>query len=99
MIAVGDCDPAAGALDAASSGVRPMAVLLTAARARVKAWLGVSIPREWNVDADRLSHPSRLHEVLADARGAGLDPIVPETMVPDHCWRVLRDATALALAA
>lgn len=26
-------------------------------------WLGVQVPREWNVDADRRSHPTRFQEV------------------------------------
>ena len=97
VIAVGDCDPAAGAIDAASSGVAAVSELLTAMRARIKFWLGVSVPREWNLDADRLSHPERLEEVLADARAAGLAPIVVE--VPEWCWAVLRAATERARAA
>ena len=91
VIAVGDCDPAAGAIDAASSGVAAVSELLTAMRARIKFWLGVSVPREWNLDADRLE------EVLADARAAGLAPIVVE--VPEWCWAVLRAATERARAA
>ena len=97
IIAVGDCDPAADALDSASSGTPQMSVLLAAARERIKFWLAVSIPREWNVDADRLSHPSRVDEVLADARAAGLHPDL--VAVPDHCWSVLRDATLRAAMA
>ena len=96
VIAVGDCDPAADALDAASSGKAQMSSLLAAARVRVKQWLGVSLPREWNLDADRLSHPSLLEAVLADARAAGLAPSV--VRIPDHCWSALRVAAALGLA-
>ena len=94
MIAVGDCDPAARALDAASSGTPQMDALLVAARRRVKQWLGVAIPREWNLDADRLSHPAQLDAVLADARAAGLSPRV--VVAPDECWRALRIAMRLA---
>ena len=94
VIAVGDCDPAARALDAASSGTPQMDALLAAARRRVKQWLGVAIPREWNLDADRLSHPAQLDAVLSDARAAGLSPRVVST--PDECWVSLRAASRLA---
>jgi hypothetical protein len=96
-IAVGDCDPAADALDAASSGTPQMSSLLAATRARVKLWLGVSVPREWNVDADRLSHPHLLGDVLGDARAAGLSPAV--ALIPERCWRALRAATERATLA
>ena len=94
VIAVGDCDPAADALDAASSATPQMGALLASARERAKQWLGVSIPREWNLDADRLSHPALLSAVLADARRAGLSP--SRARIPDRCWRALRAATILA---
>ena len=95
VIAVGDCDPAADALDAASSGRPQISALLAAARSRVTQWLGVSLPREWNVDADRLSHPDRLDGVLADAVAARLQPCVAR--IPDRCWAALRSAAALGL--
>jgi len=94
VIAVGDCDPAADALDAASSATPQMGALLACARERAKQWLGVSVPREWNVDADRLSHPALLNAVLEDARRAGLDP--SRAHIPERCWRALRRATILA---
>ena len=70
-----------------------MDALLAAARRQVKQWLGVAIPREWNLDADRLSHPAQLGAVLADARAADLHPHVVQ--VPDEWWRTLRAATRL----
>jgi len=39
VIAVGDCDPAAHALDAASSATPQMSALLASARQRAKQWL------------------------------------------------------------
>ena len=93
VIAVGDCAPAAAALNAASSPVPQMDALLAAARAVTRQWLGVAIPREWNVDADRLSHPAQLPAVLADAVAAGLKPRV--VAVPAHCWATLRAACTL----
>eukprot|EP00965_Chrysotila_dentata_P129808 4290973-Pleurochrysis_carterae.AAC.1 len=62
VVAVGDCDPAAGALNAATSRVRQIRALLGAARTLTPHWLGVSVPRDANVDADRLSHPSQLEQ-------------------------------------
>jgi len=95
VIAVGDCDPAAHALNAASSATPQMGHILAAARRDVRQWLGVSIPREWNLDADRLSHPSQLPDVVADARAAGLDPVVVGGYegIPRRCWDALREAT------
>jgi len=98
VIAVGDCDPAAAALNAASSSTPQISALLIGARAHVRQWLGVSVPREWNCDADRLSHPRMLEAVLADARAAGLAPTVVDhhSGVPESCWATLREAMTLA---
>ena len=92
VTAVGDCDPAAAAVNAAASGRPQIRQLLRGARALCKQWLGVSIPREFNLDADRLSHPDRLGEVRADALAAGMvTHVVP---IPPSCWTVLRAAIA-----
>eukprot|EP00965_Chrysotila_dentata_P165101 5452063-Pleurochrysis_carterae.AAC.1 len=72
VVAVGDCDPAAAALNAACSGAAAMREVLRAARGLTAQWLAVSVPREANADADRLSHPRQLEAVEAEARGAGL---------------------------
>ena len=63
----------------------------------MRQWLGVSIPREWNLDADRLSHPHMLGAVLADAEAAGLRPTVVDHGVglPSRCWQALREAMTL----
>ena len=68
--------------------------LLGAARALTRQWLGVAVPREWNLDADRLSHPSMLDGVLADARAAGLQPRLVHA--PSRCWEVLRESCKLS---
>ena len=94
LIAVGDCEPAAAALNAASSPTPQMDHLLAAARALARQWLGVAVPREWNLDADRLSHPPLLDSVMADARAAGLRPRL--VCVPPRCWDVLRDSCRLS---
>eukprot|EP00965_Chrysotila_dentata_P127966 4231534-Pleurochrysis_carterae.AAC.1 len=62
IISVGDCDPAASAIDAATSPRPQMRRLLRGARELCAQWLAVSVPREANADADRLSHPELLPE-------------------------------------
>ena len=92
ITAVGDCDPAAAAINAAASGRPQMRLLLREARTLCRQWLGVSVPRECNLDADRLSHPALLGEVRADALAAGVDThVVP---IPPACWAALRAAIA-----
>ena len=51
VIAVGDCDPAADALDAASSATPQMSALLAHARESAKQWLGVSVCLLYTSDA------------------------------------------------
>eukprot|EP00965_Chrysotila_dentata_P092386 3049192-Pleurochrysis_carterae.AAC.1 len=48
-----------------------MRELLRGARLLTSQWLAVSVPREANGDADRLSHPHLLGEVAADVEAAG----------------------------
>ena len=97
VVAVGDCQPAAAALNRASSPVLQMRLLLRSARADSTQWLGVQVPRELNTQADILSHPSRRAEVMLWLRESGYKPeLVP---VPQRCWRELRAAIAAAPAA
>ena len=63
ITAIGDCAPAARALNLEASGSAQMRVLLQAAGRTTQHWLGVAVPREWNLDADRLSHPTMYEEV------------------------------------
>eukprot|EP00965_Chrysotila_dentata_P166556 5498871-Pleurochrysis_carterae.AAC.2 len=62
VLSVGDCQPAAAAINAATSSAEQMRALLSGARGLTKQWLAVAVPQEANVDADRLSHPARLEE-------------------------------------
>eukprot|EP00965_Chrysotila_dentata_P093696 3096898-Pleurochrysis_carterae.AAC.1 len=64
--------------------------LLRGARGLAQQWLGVSVPSEANGDADRLSHPGRLQEVVAEAAGKGLR--VHIAPIPADCWEGLREA-------
>jgi hypothetical protein len=92
IVAISDCQPACGALNRASSPVAQLQILLTHARALASQWLGVHVPRELNLDADVLSHPSRVQEVLSAAAAANLLPELHP--VPAHCWLALRAAIA-----
>lgn len=72
-IAIGDCDPAATALSSLRSRSVQIHHLLGVARATIPRWLGVHVLRLWNTDADRLSHPSMVGDVVTDAVASGLD--------------------------
>ena len=96
VTAVGDCAPAAGAINAASSGNAQMRRVVRGGRELCEQWLAVAIPREWNLDADRLSHPSNLAEVRAEAEAAGLRVTVAE--IPAECWQALREAVSAGVA-
>ena len=93
VVAIGDCDPAAGAINAGTSGNPQMRALLRGSGAA--QWLAVSVPREANVDADRLSHPALLAAVRRDAEAAGL--AVREAAVTERSWTALRRALALGV--
>ena len=93
IFAVGDCDPAVGAINAGTSGNPQMRSLLQGSRAT--RWLAVSVPRESNVDADRLSHPSLLDDVRRDAAAAEL--VVHEARITERSWVALRSALLLGV--
>ena len=94
VISVGDCLPASGALNRASSPQPQLRLLLHHTRLQQKQWLGVQVKRELNLDADILSHPSRIAEVLSPLAHAGLTPI--RAPIPTYCWAALREAVAAA---
>ena len=94
VIAVGDCEPAAGAYNKSSSSRPQMNAILLAMRGLTTQWLGVAVRRDFNLDADRLSHPSMLAEVARDVVLAGYDPVV--LGVPEEAWRELRRAMCLS---
>eukprot|EP00965_Chrysotila_dentata_P111616 3690416-Pleurochrysis_carterae.AAC.1 len=67
-----------------------MRELLGQARRLTSQWLAVSVPRDANVDADRLSHPHLLQEVVADAEAAGLR--TRRARCTPACWAALSAA-------
>jgi hypothetical protein len=94
VTAIGDCDPAAAAINKSSSSVPQLRALLLHMRRLTTAWLGVSVPRDFNFDADRLSHPSQLPAILAELREARQETVV--VRVPDWVWEALRAAMLLS---
>eukprot|EP00966_Prymnesium_polylepis_P059946 1390448-Prymnesium_polylepis.1 len=73
-----------------------MRALVAEARGAAWHWLGVHVPREANVDADRLSHPVNLPAALADARRADL--MAEHLVASDVDWTALRTAIGTSVA-
>ena len=67
-----------------------MRSLLRVARRYAAQWLGVAVPREANLDADILSHPARVGEVIEAAKAAGLQ--VVRCHIPEGLWADLEAA-------
>mmetsp|Transcript_35760 Transcript_35760/g.86828 ORF Transcript_35760/g.86828 Transcript_35760/m.86828 type:complete len:541 (-) Transcript_35760:1988-3610(-) len=95
VIAVGDCGPAATAISRLYSKSAQIRHLLAESRVVSRSWLGVSIPREWNSDADRLSHPSMAKDVAHDASAVGLR--VVWVTPPEWVFDALRAASRLPM--
>ena len=100
VVGVGDCRPAAGAMDRETSRSAPMRPLLREIHAGDEQWLPVWVRRELNTDADELSHPSRVAEVMARAveagRRLGEQWSVVHLRIPARCWAVAREAAGLS---
>ena len=92
VYAVGDCEAAARAYSASHSGNPKMRAILPLARDTSRHCVGVHVPREANVDCDRLSHPHMLDEVVAEAEAAGFR--VHRVRPQPEDWDVLRAAIA-----
>ena len=97
VFAVGDCAPAAGAIEALHSRTPQVRALVSVAEACPWAWVGAKVPREANLDADRLSHPAQATEVQSDAMRAGLT--VRPVSLQEGDWAVLFDAITSSSAA
>ena len=95
VIAVGDCSPAARALSCRYSRSPQMRALTGASTRSADRWLGVHVPREWNVDADCLSHPSRAGGVCDTVAASGL--LVCRLDPPRELWSLLREVVRLPL--
>ena len=93
LASIGDCDPAAFGMRKGRSSRRQMNAMHLAVRDLTDSVLAVTVPRDFNFDADRLSHPSQLEGVVADARAAGFEPVV--VRAPQECWAALEGWLAL----
>lgn len=92
VYAVGDCAPACQALENLYSPKPQMRALLRAAEGSTWQWLPAAVPREANVDADRLSHPEEAAAVIAEAEAAGFRVVRVRPSEAD--WALLRAAIA-----
>jgi len=97
VVAVGDCSPAASALSAIYSRSPQLRHLVGVARGVSHSWLGVDIPRELNVDADRLSHPSQASGVAREAEEAGARVVWLEPSAA--MWKSLESTCRLPMGA
>ena len=88
--AIGDCGPAVGTIDAMHSGNTQMRCILQAVHATAGTWVSVKVPREANLDADRLSHPSELDGVQREAVESGLHVVILDPHADD--WDLLQRA-------
>jgi hypothetical protein len=96
VIAIGDCKPASLAFEKGSSKSAQIRSMLRAAMDLTPTWLPVDVPREYNTDPDRLSHPESVASVAEDARRLGLR--VVRARIPQDMWDLLQATTLLALA-
>ena len=96
--AVGDCMPAVYALESLYSKRRQMRTLVTAARDSGIRWAPAHVPRDFNVDADRLSHPAGYAAVAREAADAGysVERLRPSAEDWDLLARVIADARVQA---
>ena len=96
--AVGDCMPAVYALESLYSKRRQMRTLVGAARDSGMRWAPAHVPRDFNVDADRLSHPAGYAEVAREAADAGysVERLRPSAEDWDLLARVIADSRVQA---
>lgn len=94
VFAVGDCQPAAAVLHDMRSNNTVMRAVLAGASMVTREWLAVAVPREMNLDADRLSHPNECDQVMQEARMAGLQ--AHRVRIQQGSWALLRGAITKA---
>ena len=89
VAAVGDCDPVEAGVAKGGSTRPQINRMHQRMRRTTSSWLATSVPRDLNLDADNLSHPSRLGDVQAAAVAAGYHVVV--LLVTDEMWRWVED--------
>ena len=85
-----DCASAVRALDELHGRSPHMAAVARRVAGSGWAWVGVHVPREFNVDADRLSHPHLLDAVMREAADAGVRAV--RVRADESDWALLRAA-------
>lgn len=93
VVSIVDCMPAAHALGSTTSTNAVMRAICSETRGLTDEWIACAVPREHNLDGDRLSHPSQCGEVMADAEAAGLQ--VHRAHIDDEAWDTLREAMGM----
>jgi hypothetical protein len=73
VFSVGDCEPSALVVGEMHSRNSQMRSLVASFATPGTTWIGAHVPREANLDADRLSHPSQLPDVVRDAKATNLN--------------------------
>ena len=99
VIAVGDCMPVAAVLSSASAHAPQLRQLLAHMRRFAPWWLGAHVLRQFNTDADALSHPERIDSVIRAAEAAGLTVQRVSTRGLTHLWDALRESMQEAMRA
>ena len=94
VFAVGDCAPAGSGINSRVSPNPQMRAILDGLSGVAEQWLGVSVRRWANVDADRLSHPQMADGVEAEALAAGLRVVRVRWDHDGPEWQRLRAAVA-----
>lgn len=95
VVAIGDCLPASRALSRRASRSPQMRRLVAWSAASAPRWLGVCVPREWNLDADCLSHPSQFELVRDRVVEAGL--VACRVRTPSAVLSMLEEVVQLPL--
>ena len=89
-----DCSAAVRAIDEMHGRSPHMAAVAGRVAASGWTWVGVDVPREFNFDADRLSHPHLVGTVMQEAADAGVRSV--HLRAEDSDWALLREAVAEA---
>lgn len=100
VISIGDCQPAVFVTRRGSAAHPAMRAVAVEQRRVCLQWLGVHVPRELNLDADRLSHPDQLQDIVAEAEEAGFTVHVlqPSTQLMDFVAALARPAAEVGEA-
>ena len=93
VAAVGDCDPVEAGVTKGSSSRPQINRMHQRMRRTTTSWLATSVPRELNLDADLLSHPANLPDVLRTAEAAGYHTVVLH--LSRELWRWLEEGLAM----